>query len=110
MASSSSCTDLVIFTLSSPFSNNFLINERFFYLFNQNLFLYQNYKNDGLGGTKIGFGASIYNSSIILSYFIEQNKDLFYKKIGIEIGFYLFLIFSFFFFLFTFSHKVNFSC
>jgi predicted nicotinamide N-methyase len=40
---------------------------------------------DGQGGTSIGFGASVYDCSYILSSYIE-NTNIVYNKSAIEIG------------------------
>lgn len=88
------CTDLVIFSLSSPYSDVLKVENRLFTIFNQNITLKQQWKPGGNGGTEIGFGASVYNSSIVLSYFIEYIQESLCNKIGIEIGKFIFFFFK----------------
>jgi hypothetical protein len=67
-----SCTALVPYSLSSPFHDPLKTPDRFFSFFEQKVHLQQDWKPDGVGGTELGFGASVYNSSIVLALFIES--------------------------------------
>jgi hypothetical protein len=101
---SPSCTALVPYSLSSPFHDSLKVQDRFFPFFQRTLHLEQDWKPDGTGGTSLGYGASVYNSSIVLASFIEsmataeaeeakvdrdgsrRTTEVFVDKIAIEIG------------------------
>lgn len=42
------CTDLVVFSYSSPFNDTLRLNERFFSLFNKNIRMLQKWKSGGI--------------------------------------------------------------
>jgi hypothetical protein len=46
----------------------------------------QNWKADGRGGTKIGFGASIYDCSYILLDYLQNNVEIIRGKSVLEFG------------------------
>ena len=50
------------------------------------LCIQQRYCSDGRGGTELGFGASVYNASIALSFYLEANPLFIKNKIVIELG------------------------
>ena len=62
---------LVVFSYSSPFHDKLTSNERYFTISNKLLKISQKYQSDGKGGTSIGFGASVYDCSFILAYYLE---------------------------------------
>lgn len=82
----SSCSDIVVYSSSNPFSNSLQSNERVFLFFNIVLKLYQKWTEGGKGGTNIGFGASVYESSIILAKYLEINQAEIEGKSVLEIG------------------------
>jgi hypothetical protein len=82
----SSCTDLVVFSLSSPFANNLVAEERI-YDFNGTIIkVKQSWKPDGKGGSSLGFGCSLYDGSFALLHFCKMNSDLFRNKTILELG------------------------
>jgi predicted nicotinamide N-methyase len=80
------CTDLVPFTYASPFAETIKLGERQVEIFGQLLRLAQGYENDGQGGTGLGFGASVYNASIVLSLFVESQPQHVYSRNVVELG------------------------
>lgn len=80
------CTDLVPYSLSSPFHDLLKVPERLFHIFATDIVISQAWKPDGSGGTELGYGASVYHSSIVLAYFIESMASQFKNKIGVELG------------------------
>ena len=80
------CTDLVPYSLSSPFHDLLKVPERLFHIFSTDIVISQAWKPDGSGGTELGYGASVYHSSIVLAYFIESMASQFKNKIGVELG------------------------
>jgi hypothetical protein len=79
-------TDLVPYSLSSPFHDLLKVSQRTFHIFSSDIVISQAWKPDGSGGTELGYGASVYHSSIVLAYFIESMKSQFKDKIGVELG------------------------
>lgn len=65
--------ELVVFTHANPFTDMLRIDERIVSAFEVTLRIKQSWKEGGKGGTNIGFGASVYPSSIVLAHYIEQN-------------------------------------
>jgi hypothetical protein len=86
LSSSSSCTDLVPYSMSNPFHDLLKVSQRLFHIFSSDILISQAWKPGGSGGTELGYGASVYNSSIVLAYFIESMRHQFLNKIGIELG------------------------
>jgi hypothetical protein len=69
---SASCTDLVVFSHASPFSDTLQLDSRIFTFLGSDVVMNQKWKSGGKGGTDIGFGASVYNSSIVLAHYVES--------------------------------------
>jgi len=67
---------LVLFSYSSPFYDALQYPERFFTFFGNDITISQGWKSGGKGGTSIGFGASVYNCSIIICFFLEKHSHL----------------------------------
>lgn len=81
---------LIPFSYNNPYTDTLRLNERLFDIHhldngsnnNDNntrtttttLRIKQDYKEDGKGGTKLGFGASVYNSAVALAKYLEQNS------------------------------------
>ena len=59
---------------------------RFFRFFGRDLKILQKWLPDGQGGTKIGFGASVYDCSYILASYLENYGDIVLNKTVIEFG------------------------
>ena len=82
------CTDLVLFSYCNPFTEALKLKDRLFRFNDTDIKIQQQWEAGGKGGTTIGFGASVYDCSIVLSYFlcsIECEKNLQNKSI-IELG------------------------
>lgn len=69
---SSECTDLVPFSLSSPFTDHLRLPERTLSLRGCEFRIEQGWEADGRGGTTLGFGASVYPAAIVLADFLLQ--------------------------------------
>lgn len=65
-------TALVPFSYSSPFVDVLQAESRMFTFFSKTVVMQQQWESGGQGGTSIGFGASVYNCSIVLAYYIES--------------------------------------
>lgn len=61
-------------------------NERTFDLDGRQIRIKQNWQPDGRGGTKIGFGASIYDCSFVLLDYLQNNLYEITNKSVLEIG------------------------
>ena len=72
MNSGDECTAIVPFSHSSPFADVLQQEKRYFTFFDKTVVMQQQWEEGGRGGTSIGFGASVYNCAIVLSYFIES--------------------------------------
>lgn len=59
---------------------------RLFSFFDKDIKIIQKWLPDGHGGTKIGFGASVYDCSYVLSSYIENKSNIVFNKSVIEIG------------------------
>ena len=64
---------LVVFSYASPFADTLRMESRMVTSFNRTIDIKQRWRDGGRGGTDIGFGASVYDSSIVLSWYIEQH-------------------------------------
>lgn len=71
-AHSPACTDLVPFSLSSPFTDHLRLPERTLSLQGCEFRIEQGWEADGRGGTTLGFGASVYPAAIVLADFVLQ--------------------------------------
>ncbi len=77
---------LVPFSFSNPFHDVLRDEIRFFPIANHQIRIEQNWKNDGKGGTSIGFGASVYDAAIVLSLYLAKKPEIVYNKKVIELG------------------------
>jgi hypothetical protein len=71
-----SCTRfaLVPFSYSSPYHDALKLEERLFDVgVGKMIRIRQAWKNDGKGGSALGFGASVYDGSFVLSHFLATN-------------------------------------
>jgi hypothetical protein len=71
---SSSSTQLVVFSLASPFHQSLQLNYRHFSFFDRFVTIKQKWQEGGKGGTSLGFGASVYDCAIVLAKYIEANS------------------------------------
>lgn len=62
------------------------LDSRNFDFCGQRIEIKQRWDADKKGGTKIGFGASVYNGAFVLSSFVESHPDLVLGKRCIELG------------------------
>ena len=76
---------LVVYNHASPFIDTLQLDTRIFNFFDRTLTLKQKWTPGGKGGTTIGFGASVYNCSICLAFYLERNVSEI-KSTVIEIG------------------------
>ena len=87
-AEASSSLALVPFTYCNNFIDPLQVETRMFCfpgLDNSSITIKQKWEAGGKGGTQIGFGASVYNASYVLSYFLSNNIAMRDKCI-IELG------------------------
>lgn len=69
---------LVPFRYTNPYTDTLRLPERLFDVkvgeeTTVTLRIQQHYEEDGKGGTKLGFGASVYDAAVALAKYIEQN-------------------------------------
>lgn len=57
-----------------------------FSFFGSSLRLRQAWAPGGKGGTDIGFGASVYDASIVLSYYLESQPSVVHNKVVLDLG------------------------
>jgi len=72
-AESENNNQIVVFSHASPFADVLQLEFRLFDFYGTQMRIHQNWVPDGKGGTDIGFGASVYNGAIVLSYYLERN-------------------------------------
>jgi len=72
--SNGTCTDLVIFSHASPYAESIKLESRIITISDKDILMKQQWKDGGRGGTTLGFGASVYNASIVLANFIESKR------------------------------------
>ena len=77
---------LVPFRADSAFANALELEERCFSLCGKFLKFSQDWKADGRGGSKLGFGASVYNAAFVLGHYLESRPELVRGKRVIELG------------------------
>ncbi len=77
---------LVPYSLCNHFTNSLNASDRLFDLNGKMIKIKQNWKPDGRGGTKIGFGASIYDCSFILLDYLQNNLNIISGKSVVEFG------------------------
>lgn len=65
---------IVLYSHSNPFVDTLKLEERNLCFFGKALKIKQAWSADGRGGTDIGFGASVYNCSLVLSLYLEKNS------------------------------------
>lgn len=83
---SSSCTDLVVFNLASPFSDKLSAQERIYDFDGKIIKVRQNWKPDGKGGSKIGFGCSVYDGCFVLLHYLRTHPYLLRNRAVLELG------------------------
>lgn len=77
---------IVPFTLANPFVDALRLPTRRIPLAGRDFEFRQHWKADGKGGTDLGFGASLYNGSIVLADYIASHPDVVRGKVVVEIG------------------------
>ncbi|TMW55061.1 hypothetical protein Poli38472_013823 [Pythium oligandrum] len=77
---------LVPFSFRNPFHDALRDEIRRFPIAKRQIMIRQGWKNDGKGGTTLGFGASVYDAAIALSLYLEAHCDLVRNKRVIELG------------------------
>ncbi|CAM9344878.1 unnamed protein product [Choristocarpus tenellus] len=77
---------LVPFSYASPFTDQLRLRKRFFTIGDKFLTIKQLWKNDGKGGSSIGFGASVYPAAYVIAEYLERHPELIKGKKVIELG------------------------
>ena len=85
-ASTFTSQELVVFSHCNPFVDALQLEERNLSFFDSPLRVRQAWTPGGKGGTEIGFGASVYNASIVLSYYLESQPELVRDKVVLDLG------------------------
>lgn len=67
---------VVLFSYANPFVDSLRLDTRSLPIFKKTLTFRQRWTEGGKGGTEIGFGASVYNCSIVLALYLESNFQL----------------------------------
>jgi predicted nicotinamide N-methyase len=80
------CTDIVVYSESNPFFESLKSDSRLFSCFQRSLCIQQRWESGGRGGTNIGFGASVYDASFILAWYLKENEFLMNDRSAVEIG------------------------
>jgi hypothetical protein len=62
----------VPFSLFNPYTETLKLDSRLFQIGDRSIKVQQHWQPGGRGGTDIGFGASVYDCSIVLSYFLSD--------------------------------------
>ena len=65
---------IIPFSYASPFAEKLKLEERLFEICGIEFRIKQSYKPDGKGGTKLGFGASVYDSSFVLGEWLARQS------------------------------------
>lgn len=82
----------MVFSHNSPYVDKLREPSRLFSFFDRaietevNLTIIQQWAEGGHGGTDIGFGASVYDCSFLLSYYVNQHPELVKGKKVVELG------------------------
>lgn len=67
------CTALVPFSLASPFADALRLEWRDITLGGRRFRIRQAHRDDGRGGTALGFGASVYACSVVLAHYVLEH-------------------------------------
>eukprot|EP01036_Dinobryon_divergens_P034100 gene34099-44057_t len=72
-AINSTSTDVVIYNPAKiPITVTLTLPKRDFFFFHRKITIKQKWEPGGKGGTEIGFGASVYDSSIVMAEFLQE--------------------------------------
>ena len=52
----------------------------------QSTYVHEGYKHDGRGGTILGFGASLYDCSIVMLHYLLLDTSIVKRKVVLELG------------------------
>ena len=77
---------LVVYNASIPATDGKLLSVRHFSFGSHLLKIKQVTKNDGKGGTNIGFGAGVYDAAFVLCDYLYRNAEILEGKSVVEIG------------------------
>ena len=77
---------IVPFSLFNPYTETLKLDSRLFQFGDKSIRIQQKWQPGGRGGTGIGFGASVYDCSIVLSYFLCDISDQINGASMIELG------------------------
>lgn len=77
---------LVAFSYRNPFHDALRDETRWFPLAGRRVQIAQRWRADGRGGTRLGFGASVYDASVLLALFLETNRQLVRGRRVLELG------------------------
>lgn len=81
-----SALQIVPFSLFNPYTETLKLESRLFQFGPKLIKVQQHWQPGGRGGTDIGFGASVYDCSIVLSYFLYDIADQISGRTVIELG------------------------
>jgi len=81
-----SALQIVPFSLFNPYTETLKLDCRLFQFGSKLIKVQQHWQPGGRGGTDIGFGASVYDCSIVLSYFLCDIADEINGRSVIELG------------------------
>ena len=80
-------TAIVPFSYNNPFWDGLQAQERVYELQGKRVSLKQGWEADGRGGSKLGFGASVYDAAFILAHFVaEVEPALCSDRVVLDIG------------------------
>nr|CCA17001.1 conserved hypothetical protein [Albugo laibachii Nc14] len=80
------CSLLVPYCALNPFHDGLRDAKRVIQVGSHSIEIAQRWKNDGKGGTALGFGASVYDAAIVLALYLAHNPDYVRNKNVLELG------------------------
>jgi predicted nicotinamide N-methyase len=77
--------ELVVFSYASPFANAKLLPERRFSFLGRDVVVRQQCREDGRGGTELGFGAAVYEAAFVLADWLSLHGEVLGARV-LELG------------------------
>jgi predicted nicotinamide N-methyase len=78
-------SQLVVFSYGSPFANAKLLPERRFSFLGRDVVVRQQCREDGRGGTELGFGAAVYDAAFVLADWLSLHDEVLGARV-LELG------------------------